>query len=430
MQRRSLVASAILSASLAACATADVAPPSASVVPTASPAPSFSPPTEPTSKELPESTVAITDLTWREAGSFGESGETAVVNDIILTARGLVAVGVLYKGGLPIFGPSPFHEGRIWTSPDGTTWADSTPEGIFANTNLRQVFVTGDGSLITIGLQSEPTPDSGPESVYPVRYATWESHDGVAWRTAMSGLPVTAQGFSVEHGGRGYLALVVSTGATSVSELWSSPDGRAWEQVRTLAEGSFAIAAGTEGFVVSGRLGSPAEREQEPFVIASGDGREWFESASPPTDVAGVAPLEGDWIAMSYTLGEDSPAAIQTWFSANGLDWTVHGQAAVESVPIEGASCDEHLSGLTAGGSWLVLGTTLSYPCSEGGFVVHGTQRISGDGTSWVALPFERGTPGIGGSGSAVYASASVGGRLVLVGEANHRATFWIGEPP
>lgn len=91
-------------------------------------------------------------------------------------------------------------------------------------------------------------------------------------------------------------------------------------------------------------------------------------------------------------------------------------------------TCGEFVTALHGSTPWLVATSRLSFPCSEGGFVVHGTQRASTDGTTWTDLPFAAGTPGQTGSGSAVFATVMVNGRLVLAGQSNSAATFWIGE--
>jgi hypothetical protein len=78
----------------------------------------------------------------------------------------------------------------------------------------------------------------------------------------------------------------------------------------------------------------------------------------------------------------------------------------------------------------VVAATALSHPCGEGSFVVHGTQLISSDGATWTPLPFEVGTPGVTRSGASVNAAAAADGTLILAGEQDGVATFWIGERP
>ena len=63
--------------------------------------------------------------------------------------------------------------------------------------------------------------------------------------------------------------------------------------------------------------------------------------------------------------------------------------------------------------------------CSEGAAVNFGPHEVSLDGGGWHDLPLM--PEGDSGSGAWV-ASAVFDGRLVLAGESNGQAAFWIGE--
>lgn len=58
------------------------------------------------------------------------------------------------------------------------------------------------------------------------------------------------------------------------------------------------------------------------------------------------------------------------------------------------------------------------------------TVRVSTYGVTWLALPFPVGTPGVTNSGSTVRAAAMLDDRLVLVGQSNSQAAFWIMDDP
>ncbi|HEX7197582.1 MAG TPA: hypothetical protein VF364_12210 [Candidatus Limnocylindria bacterium] len=413
----------------------DVGESSPSPIPTASPAATTSaapsapssPPasSSPSASTQPEPTAASADLTWTETGSFGTDAGAGVVNDLVAHAGGLIAVGTEYEHRLPVLGPAPPRDGRVWGSADGRSWTDRTPDGTFDDVQLRHVYEASDGTLVAIGTRMAES--DGQETF---THLAWESTDGVTWRDAAIDLPDGSQVNAIERGAQGYLAWLVPMGATHGSEIWFSPDGRAWERVRSLVGGAVAIGAGGEGFVVSGSQG-PDFETVEPFTIASSDGREWFEASNPPPGASGVLPIGGDWIVIAHEIGDGSlPDHASVWHSTNGLDWSAHGELPLESVEVEGARCTEVPAGAGAAGGWLVAATSLAYPCSEGGFVVHGSQRISTDGAAWTALPLDASTPGEQGSGSNVRAAATFDGRLILVGEANLKATFWIGEAP
>lgn len=365
-------------------------------------------------------TGSTTELDWTEAGVFGNPDGAAVVHDMAVTDAGLVAVGVEYEQTLPVLGPVSPHDGRVWISTDGDSWEDVTPPGTFANVALEHVFMRAGGTLVAYGGIS--TASDIPGGVEGSGSGYWQSSDGRSWEPASRGLPEGAL-LDLAHGERGYLAHVIAVGATHGSDLWFSSDGTAWEQVRQLTDGLAAIGAGDEGFAVVGQLGYYGD-QPEPFAIASGDGRAWIQSAHPPTDVAEVAPVGGDWVAVGVPQPGDS---MSTWSSANGLDWRELGDTALGSFDAEGGTCYEIPIGLDSAGPWLVSRTVYSHPCSEGAFVIHSTQRISVDGRSWTALPFETGTPGIGSSGTAIHAAAASQGRLILAGEVDGRAVFWSG---
>lgn len=403
-------ASASPSADATASPTASAAPTtqaSASAVPSATPE--------------PEPTAAAVDLAWTVTASFGAEGGATVATEVASHPGGLVAVGTAFEHPLPNLGPTPPRGGRIWTSSDGRTWEDTTPDGTFADAVLRHVYSAADGTLIVLGTRTSDFIDAGTST-----HLAWESTDAVAWRDTQTGFPEGSSVASLEHGPVGYLALVFAPGATHGSELWFSPDGRAWERVRSLIDGEVHIGAGPEGFVVSGRQGAYGG-EQHAFTIASADGRAWFEASNPPPNASGVMPLGSDWLILDHEIGR--PNAV-TWHSANGLDWSPHGELSLQTAEVEGAECAEFPAAPQAAGPWLVSGTILSYPCSEGSSAVYGSHWISTDGRSWTMLPFDPGTPGTQGSGSLVNDAVMLDGRLILVGESNFMATFWIGEAP
>jgi hypothetical protein len=180
-------------------------------------------------------------------------------------------------------------------------------------------------------------------------------------------------------------------------ELWLSADARIWEVVRelppttgTVYQDIDAIAAGPEGFVAAGN------REPDVYVIASGDGREWFEA--PPISglgiVPAIAPLAGDWI---MARGQTGPLPV--WFSPNGLDW--------EQVATLGSDSDPYreLSSLVSTGDRVFAQLTVFAASSDGNPV---GVWSSSDGTTWEEI----------GAASDLFlaGAASSGDTIVLVG--------------
>jgi hypothetical protein len=335
----------------------------------------------------------------------------------------IIAVGVEYEGHLPIVGPTPPHEGRVWSSLDGRTWKDVTPHGVFANTSLSTVIRRTDGILLAVGMVSEEDPDGG---VTVTGFGAWQSEDGRDWTPTETGLPGERWMRAAVQGERGVLADVWQVGDTHGSEVWYSSDGRTWEMVRRFMDGRLGFDAGEEGFVVAGTQG-PYGEPGTPFAIASANGRDWFEASTPPEGAVSVAAIGADWVILSVTRDTAlRVTSIAAWLSANGLDWSGPDKIEVDLK----ASADENACplepSLHSAGRWLVLRSYWSGLCSEGGVVNYGPHQISVEGGAWTAMPFP--ISGEGGTGSWVNASAVLDGALVLAGESNGQAAFWLGQ--
>jgi hypothetical protein len=375
--------------------------------------------------ETPLASIATgAGLQWTEVGSFGEAGTAEYATGVTRGAGGFVAVGNHYDDP-PIdgFGPIGPHEGRIWVSPDGRSWADVTPPDTFADAVLEHILTLSDDSLVAIGRVTVPVGNDPPDGdLEPL--AAWESADGLIWRRVDSGLPPASAAQDVEQGRKGSLAALRAADG-SVSQLWLSTDGRHWEQVYATVAGEVLtdIGAGLEGFIAAGYSGQGDTAES--FVIASSDGRDWIRSHSPPVDALRVAPLGADWIAISP--GSLSDAMSPVWFSTNGLEWSKVGTLALETIRGD-ITCLEYPARLDSAAGWLVVSMVLS-GCGEAAFVNYGRALISLDGVSWDVLPYSEGStshqdprlrPDLVASDSA----------LILVGQSNGRASFWLGELP
>jgi hypothetical protein len=337
-----------------------------------------------------------------------------------------VAVGTHYDRPIGVDDILPPHEGRVWTSPDGRSWVDFTPPD-FADAILNYLFAQPDGSLIAFGNVTDPQRENIED---PGPITAWESADGRSWRQVDAGLPV---GHSLQHlarGARGYLAALWNL-IDGTPQLWLSPDGRHWEQVHAGSNGEYVsgIGAGDEGFVVvGGRAGGNAPSA---FVMASADGQEWVTAASPPEGVSHVVAIGPDWIASGQgTFGDVSKDSdTPVWFSTNGLDWSEVGRIPLRSVDLfgDGSFCNEWVSELIEANRRLVASLTLTGPCSEGAFVSYSRTLISLDQAPWQPLPFpERSDKQ---PGSFIRTGIGADGGLLLAGQSNGRATFWVGDP-
>jgi hypothetical protein len=396
------------------------AEPHASTTPVATPSPGASERPAPPVESPPSAT---TDLAWSETGTFPSDGNgPSIVEHLVAVEGGYVAAGVAYKAQLPNVGPTPAHTLRVWLSRDGRTWEQA--ESQLENVEFTSLVVRGDGLLLATGLRG--IMGENEESLASEEHTAWTSPDGRTWVEASIGMPTVPT--TIVRGAQGYVALARPDpiNANHDFELWHSPDGISWSVAHDGVADLIDLEAGDEGFVAVGGMAAGGE---QPFALASGDGREWFVATTPPPALwPHVAPVGGDWIAISAFDATGGMDHGETWASANGLDWEPHGQAPMGGVEADGRTCDEFPQSLLSPGPWLVAGTDLSYPCSEGRFVVHGTQLISVDGAAWSPLPFRVGTPGVTRSGAGVNAAITTEDALLLAGELDGVATFWIGE--
>jgi hypothetical protein len=361
--------------------------------------------------------AVTTDLAWTTTGSFPTPGGLSTVDGVALLGDIYVAVGVEYEDPLPNLGPTPPHQARAWTSDDGSSWEpiDLGPE--FANVQIAELIVVDDGSVIAFGVRGIPDEFGGFET----EPAAWTTADGATWEEIDP--PLDGYVGPVEQDAGGILAVVRFPDSTNVYELWFSPAGETWESVNSLEADYVDIGAGDEGFAAVGWAGGEAGG---PFSVASGDGVAWVDGPEPSFGrFLEVASMGGDWIVV-----DDPGGVATTWFSTNGLDWSAHGEIPFQTIELTDTECREYRERLMSAGPWLVTSTELAYPCSEGGFQVHGTQYLSVDGAAWQALPLSEGTVGQNRSGSRVNDALATDTGLILVGEENGAATFWFGEAP
>jgi hypothetical protein len=406
-------------ASQSASAPASIAP---SMAPEASEAPQSAVPTP--------SPVPATGLpsSWSITSTIREAGRTIVVSDLTEWNGGAIAVGTRYAvDSFSVFGPPPDHAGRIWSTNDGLSWSDVTPEGAFGGIELDDIFVTGDGTLVLIGTQIVDPTSLEQES------RVWTSRDGRIWEPGwLDPIPTGGVLGLIAHGPRGYAVV-------SRHRIWHSPDGMTWEAVFDLSDladdssevGITGLDAGDEGFVATVyRTTTGDDPAQTPGTIASGDGRAWvigsFGAHIP--DIA--IPWGPDWLGVeSFPDDDDSWSdglQVRAFRSANGLDWTDGGTLTFGGSGADAVDCVEFPVGAVAVRGAAYMSMMLSYPCSEGRVRVAGSAWATEDGVTWVRLPL--------GDHAAIGGVATVAGRVVVathVGTGSARdagVTFWIGE--
>jgi hypothetical protein len=389
----------------------------ASAEPTASDGASAYPSTTQAPSPTAEAPSAI-PTEWTATATFSEAGKRYVVGDLQAWSGGLIAVGTLYDDeARGVFGPPPERTGVVWLASDGTDWAVASVGDAFDGVELEHLLVRDDGSLLVVG--------SSWPGVEPVDVA-WVSDDGLQWTAVeLGGVPTNATIIDIAHGPRGYVASVAGQEAASVL---LSTDGVTWE-VTGADLGAIDLGAGPEGFVAAVASAGP-EGTTSYGVVASSDGRAWFEAGSPPPGYVRVAPRGGDWLGVASEFGTGIFRAT-SWHSANGLDWTELGEVPLAEVSVSAygdtTSCGESPAELHSVADMVLLGMTLLGPCSEGGVIAAGGSYASLDGTGWTQLPF--------GDQATVRGAVAVGDGIVAVTDtATNRAptigvTFWSSAP-
>jgi hypothetical protein len=319
------------------------------------------------------------------------------VTDVAYGSGRFVAVG--WGGG------QEHLQGRVWVSTDGSSWDLVPPDPVFARAYLTGVVTAADGRHLVFGRIEKPAGE--------VPHAVWESDDGHSWRRIDLGLPADLGVVQVVVGPAGYLLTGIRFSGDG-DELWLSPDARHWELVNKAGPRSGppneqirTIAAGAEGFVATGF------RETLPYIIASADGRKWFEAPHQPAlDPLGlVAALGGDWIAPGRP---DEQGDVGIWFSADGLNWA---QSATLPTGHAGPPHPSVSDVSSAGGQVFV---SLVAAPDETGLRSAGVWS-STDGTTWKQLDL---SPQM-----FMYAAAASDAALVLAGVTEGteaRSSFWV----
>jgi len=356
-----------------------------------------SPTSQPTAGEAPR---------WREVGSFGGAGSTEHVLGVTYGAGQFVAVGIHYDAaGLPDTGPVP-HEGRVWLSPDGTSWEALPSMPTFEGATFSGLLTAQDGSVVAFGRVDVA---GGPTFEFPGEPATWRSADGEAWERINVGLP---DGFFVTEaarGAKGYLLVGSASAWEDPRQLWLSADGLSWELVYVAeAEGIIDdIGAGDDGFAALRRRPRAGVT-----TMASADGREWFDG-NTLSGLRPLAPLAGDWIASATA---EALGSIPVWFSTNGLAWS---EVASISDPGYGEGFGGARELTSAGGTVFLSGARVT----TASVAIPGGVWSSRDGRTWELTDIR--------PDGLVLAAAEHAGVVVLVGYVagpEGRATFWLGQ--
>ena len=350
--------------------------------------------------------------TWRMTASFDTDPATSWVTDVVGWDGGFVAVGGTWPSAYRGDREAP----RLWTSPDGETWTEQPIDLGVDEVSLRGIARRADGMLLLVGVALGS--GGNPDALYADMKA-WISSDAQEWAPVELPLAAGLAGGAFAHGPLGYAL-------TAGGELWYSADGITWTKTHDSAAG---VVAGLEGFVAI-MVGDDGETDVETTtLIASADGRTWYESEPLTGSMLGLAPVGGDWLVLlaNYGDGVVESHTVVLWHSANGLSWT----PSLDLNDLTGPDGPKTGRGLSAnalnvaalsGGSGRAFMTLQDNHCCAQPPWNYGVWS-STDGFSWT-LAVE---------GDAYVSSvANVGGTEVAVGHLGRGddAAFWIGERP
>jgi hypothetical protein len=193
-----------------------------------------------------------------------------------------------------------FGDGRVWTSPDATTWTERVGDG--GPATMHAIHGDADG-FVTVGFRLSAHGDREP--------AIWHSADGSTWSEAVVPAtegPLTLLDVSRLPGGR-YVALGIRGTETETGKIvaWFADDPRAWtagpDLPGGLVPGLLLSADGTMLAITGGLSG--------PVVRSSADGVSWSEETPLPlpdvvTRVTAVATDGTRVLLLGSTLEGDA----------------------------------------------------------------------------------------------------------------------------
>jgi hypothetical protein len=255
----------------------------------------------------------------------------ATVFDVTVGGPGLVAVGSAGAVGCEICPGIETYTGVIWSSTDGRTWDEVTVPG--ADGLPLYAVASGPFGLVAVGRQA--VGSIGQQQVLV-------SADGEAW-TRLSGTPFELPGTSVNDVAGD--SIYVAAGSVAEPEqdgqavLWTSANGRDWEEVYRSAEDGWIdqVVPNGGGWVAVGTVLRPVSgnvRASIPFpaVWDSADGQTWAQRDLPLPSTAGggsaQALLDGAAGLVAVGFGEyppmDPPGPVNgfaAWRSTDGETW-------------------------------------------------------------------------------------------------------------
>jgi hypothetical protein len=258
---------------------------------------------------------------------FAFDGNT-FVQDAIPDGAGFIAVGYsIVDGGIT---------GRIWRTADGRSWR--LVEGDwFSNVQFDQILSVGSGVVI-VGIHRQP--DVG-EATGPMTPAIWSSSDGTSWTERT---PEGAEDLFIDSAAGGRDGLLLSATDRDGHRFWLRADaGFQWTRLAMTWPDDVrisGIASGGPGWIATGVTGIDTEGStggtSKGAIWTSADGDAWTPATieepggtmSTVTRVGGgyVATGSDQNVACTVCAGPITFTPLVTWSSSDGLSWRRTGE--------------------------------------------------------------------------------------------------------
>ncbi len=293
----------------------------------------------PSATETPSLPPGI-GVTWTPVATFPGSG----VGDLTAGGPGFVAVGGSGPVSCDACPGLEAYAGMIWTSVDGRTWNEVALQGL-AGSTLYQVAATPDW-LVARGVRDLNPDPAQVEEVHQFLSST----DGLTWLETDIADTYTTR-FNDLIGGSIFIlgGSVLDADGIEHAVLWTSTDGRDWQEVHRSNEWSSvaSVTATANGWLAVGGANrelpvttaatcpvNPCEPELYGFPVfwTSDDGSHWTQHDLPlgSTAFAGSARFALDSSLGLIVIGDGSypdvvaDSEIQgfaAWRSLDGVTW-------------------------------------------------------------------------------------------------------------
>jgi len=240
----------------------------------------------------------------------------------------------------------------VWSSADGTHWSKVSSNNLWSARSAHQAVVFDNKIWIMGGISA------AGEELNDV----WSSADGVVWNrlTDAAPWPARANFSSIVFDNKvfvmgGWSATSPQGGTlTYYNDVWSSLDGKNWEQLSSDSAWSkraylSAYTFGNKIFIAGGLTSSPQREFSD--IYSSTDGESWVKVGDlPDPRGAGVVVNADGWLYFIDGYNNDQVLSY-SFYSKDGVSWTQADNA------LDGPSRSFHSATYFKNKIWLIGGT-------------------------------------------------------------------------